>query len=104
MNKNNEIVLICIDNKASYYNAPVHRTLNCTDTCCIYDLTPGKNYIHKPFDNEPIGGGGQSGHDGAVKMYYRVIDDMGEEHNYYKNLFMTVKEKRENQIEEILNN
>jgi hypothetical protein len=52
----------------------------------IESLTIGKVYEHIP-DDSLVYSGGVSGLRGSRDMYYTVIDDEGEKHNFYKKLF-----------------
>ena len=53
-------------------------------------LTIGKKYTHiKNFTT-------------FEDMYYTVIDDEGEEHNYYRKHFMELEEWRDEQIDKLI--
>lgn len=81
-------IAICTNNKGSYYHFPAHRKINCDDRCCIQPLTVGKKYkvIREAGDG----------------MYYNIVDDEGEQHNYYKRDFIKLEEHRNKVISEII--
>lgn len=68
------MIVVCINNDNTYkWQNPL-------------PITIGKKYQHiKNFFS-------------FEELYYTIIDDDGEEHNYYKEKFLTLEEFRERQI------
>ena len=90
-------IVICTNNIGPYYNYIHHRKNNCTDRCCIQDITIGKRYQTIPS----MPGKNLSTTNAGREMYHKIIDDMGEEHNYYQRDFITLGEHRSKFIEDI---
>ena len=81
--KEYEGIIICVDNKG-YKN-----------------LTIGKQYECIPFGYN-ISFGGLDGLNGAKELYYQIVNDGNEQHNYYKERFITLEQHREQQLNKIL--
>ena len=79
----------CISNKGPYYYAIVHRRKGCTDGCCVLPFTVGKLY-----EAEEVFHQGKS-------IYYKLVNDEDEKHNYPKHSFIEMDEVRDEKLREL---
>ena len=78
--KEYEGIIICVDNKG-YKN-----------------LTIGKQYECIPFGYF----GGLDRLNKTKELFYKIVNDGNEQHNYYKERFITLEQHREKQLNKIL--
>ncbi len=79
----------CISNEGTYYKSVTHRRNGCNEECCVLPFTIGKVY-----DAVEIFHKGES-------IYYNLLDDVGEGHNYQKHSFIKIGELRNKKLEEL---